>query len=88
MDVQLYKALGERRVKLPLNNKDYWAKIETAEKLASGAESMELGFMGWKAYKMRLNSIGYPLQLFLPPLGSRTLAIVAAISLSDCGLGN
>jgi FkbM family methyltransferase len=69
VDVQLYKALGERRVKLPLNNKDYWAKIETAEKLASGAESMELGFMGWKAYKMSLNSIGYPLQLFLPPLG-------------------
>jgi FkbM family methyltransferase len=67
--VQLYKALGERRVKLPLNNKAYRAMIESAEKLAIGAETKDLGFMGWKAYKMRLHSLGYPLELFLSPLG-------------------
>lgn len=69
VQVQLYRALGERCVKLPLNNKDYWARFETVERLTRGAETVDLGFMGWKAYKMRLNSLGYHLELFLRPPG-------------------
>jgi len=69
VQVQLYRALGERCVKLPLNNKDYWAKLEAVDKLARDAETVDLGFLGWKAYKMRLESLGYPLQLFLRPPG-------------------
>lgn len=68
VQVQLYRALGQRQVKLPLNNSDYWSKLETVEKLASGAETMELGFNDWKAYNMRLESLGYPLEIFLPPV--------------------
>jgi len=67
VQIQLYRALGERYIKLPLNNKDYWLKLEAVEKLAQGAESIDLNFMGWKAHKMCLDSLGYPLQLFLRP---------------------
>lgn len=69
IQVQLYRALGSRLVKLPLNNKDYWFKLETVEKLTRGAETVDLGFLGWKAYKMQLDSLGYPFQLFLRPSG-------------------
>lgn len=67
VQVQLYRALGQRHIKLPLNNRDYWSKIEAAEELAAGAEAMDLGFMGWKAYKMQLDNMGYPLQVFFLP---------------------
>lgn len=72
VQVQLYRALGARHVKLATNNKDYWTKLEAIEKLMVGAETIDLGFLGWKAYKMKLNSLGYPLQLFLRPPGVLT----------------
>ncbi|MEQ1527385.1 MAG: FkbM family methyltransferase [Gallionella sp.] len=72
VQVQLYRALGARYVKLPTNNKDYWAKLEAVEKLMVGAETIDLGFIGWKAYKMKLDGLGYPLQLFLRPPGVLT----------------
>ena len=69
VQVQLYRALGARCVKLPLNSKSYWSKRETVEKLTRGAESVDLGFMGWTAHRMLLDSLGYPLELFLRPSG-------------------
>jgi FkbM family methyltransferase len=65
--VLTYRALGNRRVKLPLNNPEYWATIESVERQAEDAESIELGFKGWRAHKMDLVSIGYPINLFSRP---------------------
>lgn len=70
--VQLYRALGKRFIKLPLNNTRYWSKLEAITKLTKDAETVELGFLGWKAYKMDLESLGYPMQLFLRPPGVLT----------------
>lgn len=69
VQVELYRALGERFVKLPLNNSDYWNKLEAAIKLSIGTETLDLGFLGWKAFKLPLESLGYPLNIYLRPPG-------------------
>jgi len=76
VQVQLYRALGETYIKLPLNNKNYWSKLEAIEKLMAGAETIDLGFMDWKACRIDLNSMGYPLELFLRPQGVLTQLIL------------
>lgn len=67
--VLAYRALGYRRVKLPLNNPEYWSSIEMLEKLAIGAESIDIGFMGWKFCEIDLASIGYPIKMYIVPAG-------------------
>jgi len=67
--VLAYRALGYRKVKLPLNNPDYWASIESIERQMQGAESIELGFKGWQAHRINLAGIGYPIELFFRPSG-------------------
>lgn len=67
VQVLAYRSLGHRRVKLPLNNPDYWGAIERLERLAVGAESIDLGFNGYRACRMDLASIGYPVKLFYVP---------------------
>lgn len=69
LQVLAFRALGHRRVKLPLNNPQYWSTIEKLERLAANTETIELGFKNWKAHKMDLSSIGYPIQLYVPPTG-------------------
>jgi FkbM family methyltransferase len=67
--VLAYRALGHRRVKLPLNKPEYWLTLEKVEALTKGAESIDLGFLNFKAYKMNLVSLGYPMEVFLTPGG-------------------
>jgi FkbM family methyltransferase len=62
-----FRALGYRRVKLPTNNSHYWDAVENAERLAHNRESIDLGWMGRKACKMDLSSIGYLVKLFYVP---------------------
>ena len=64
-----YRALGYRKVKLPLNNPDYWAYLEAIERQLKDAESIDLGFKGWQAHKINLASVGYPVELFCRPSG-------------------
>jgi FkbM family methyltransferase len=67
VNVMAYRALGHRRVKLPLNNPSYSAAMETIEHMIEATESIELGFMGWRAYKVDLSPLGYPITLFIHP---------------------
>lgn len=69
VQVLSFRALGYRRVKLPLNNSRHWEAVENAEKLALNCESIDLGWGGRRAYKMDLSSIGYNVKLFLSPFG-------------------
>lgn len=67
--VLAYRALGHRRVKLPLNKPDYWLTLDKVEALTKGAESIDLRFLNFMAYKMNLASLGYPIELFNTSLG-------------------
>lgn len=69
VQVLCYRALGHRRVKLPLNNADYWAALARIEALSAGADTIDLGFNGWQAYRLNLASLGYPIELFARPPG-------------------
>jgi FkbM family methyltransferase len=62
-----YRALGHRRVKLPLSKREYWQEIEAIEKSAAGCETIDAGFLGMKLSRMNLQSIGYPIELFFVP---------------------
>lgn len=64
-----YRALGYRRVKLPLNTPSYWGTYAQLEALAQGVETINLGFMGWQAYRLRLDDYGYPIEIFVRPGG-------------------
>lgn len=67
LQVLAYRALGQTRVKLPLNNVSYWASIEAIEKKIQGAECIDLRFNGWQAYRVDLTDFGYPIVLFSRP---------------------
>jgi len=64
-----YRALGHRRVKLPLNNSDYWALFARVERSIDGAEVRDLSFHNWKIYRLKLGEFGYPFDLFIRPSG-------------------
>ncbi len=69
ISIMAYRALGHRRVKLPLNTPDFWNMRQRLESLTCGTETMETGFRGWKVHRMRLEPFGYPLELFMRPSG-------------------
>ncbi|WP_295428805.1 FkbM family methyltransferase [uncultured Thiodictyon sp.] len=64
-----YRALGHRRVKLPLNNPDYWALFARVERSIDEAEVRDLSFHNWKIYRLKLEEFGYPFDLFIRPSG-------------------
>ena len=43
VQVLSFRALGYRRVKLPINNTHYWAAKENAKRLMTNSESIDLG---------------------------------------------
>ncbi len=64
-----FRALGHRRIRLPLNCPEHWQWLKKAEELFVGGEQIESGFMGWKLTKADLSPIGYPIKMFFTPLG-------------------
>ena len=67
-----HRTMGHERVKLPLNNADYWRLYAAVEKLTVGAESLPLNFRDWQAYRINLQTFGYPIELFARPGGIMT----------------
>lgn len=70
LQVLAYRALGHEKVKLPLNNPDYWSALQRLERLAQGTESIDLHFLHFRAYRLPLSDLGYPIELFLTPGGT------------------
>jgi len=72
IDLMAYRALGHRRVKLPLNTTSYWQKLDALDRKAVNCDSIELDFRGWKLDRFDLSDQGYPIQLFARPSGVYT----------------
>lgn len=59
-----FRALGPGKIKLPLNNTEYWQKVAEMKRRAVGCETIDPGFLGFHLAKMNLREIGYPIKLF------------------------
>jgi FkbM family methyltransferase len=70
-----FRALGYRRVKLPLNNPQYWKAVEDAERLGQGRDAKDFGWGGRKACNVDLSSIGYSIIIFFPPFAITTVFV-------------
>lgn len=64
-----FRALGPRKIKLPLNCPNHWHRLHAVKQLAEGAEQVDSGFMGWKLSKLDLTSLGFPVRMFGTPGG-------------------
>lgn len=62
-----FRALGNRKIKLPLNRPEHWELVAKMKKDAEGREFIDAGFMGFRLFKMNLRGIGYPIELFFFP---------------------
>ena len=64
-----YRALGHRRIKLPLNTPEYWTQLDALDAMTTGAESIDIGLLDFKLSRMKTEKIGYPMELFMRPSG-------------------
>lgn len=62
-----FRALGHRKIRLATNTPDYWEGVRRAKALATGDETIDLGFLGFTATKLNLSPVGYPIELFFVP---------------------
>lgn len=62
VSVLAYRALGDRKVKLPLSNPDYWSRFKAAEAMADPSNTLESD--GWRLTLFDLRSTGVPARLF------------------------
>jgi FkbM family methyltransferase len=60
-----FRILGKRKIKLPMNNPEFWTKVlEIENTLKQKNDFIQTGFKDWKEYKYNLNSLGYPISLY------------------------
>ncbi len=64
-----FRALGFKKIRLPINNPAYWQGLKNAESLVVGHEDLATGFMNLKLQKMNLKPLGYPIEIFFSPSG-------------------
>jgi FkbM family methyltransferase len=64
LKVIAYRILGYRKVKMPLNNKEYKAQIEILEKLENKSDCLQTNFMHFKLYRMNLHKIKFPIEIY------------------------
>jgi FkbM family methyltransferase len=59
-----YRALGHRKVKLPLSSQRHRATVRRVQKMAKQGESMTVAFNNWSLHRMDLAVMGFPLSLY------------------------
>jgi FkbM family methyltransferase len=64
-----YRALGYKKVKLPLNTPEYWERVAELDALTLGADKIDLAFMDWQLWRQDLAPLGYPIELLARPSG-------------------
>lgn len=64
-----FRALGQNKIKLPLNRTEHWERIQSVEKMAEGNESIPSGFMHFNLARLNLRNIGYPIEMFFGTAG-------------------
>lgn len=65
--VLAYRALGYRRVKLPLNTPAYWEELKRLRSLADSKQTLTVEFQDWPLSLMDLHPIGIPFKFYTRP---------------------
>ncbi len=70
VQVCAFRILGYRKIKLPVNSPEFWNGVSSIEnKLADKNDFLQTNFKDWKLFKHDLSPIGYPIKLYMRPLG-------------------
>ncbi|MDB5122970.1 MAG: hypothetical protein JWP94_1099 [Mucilaginibacter sp.] len=64
-----FRVLDNRKVKLPLNTREYWAGVKEIESITNFDDFIPVKFMSSKLWLINLNKIGIPLEFYLQPIG-------------------
>jgi len=65
-----FRILGHKKVKLPMNSPAFWNTISTIEnEIANKNDSIQIKFMNWEIFKYSLNTLGYPINIYLNACG-------------------
>ncbi|SRR5258707_2879768 len=67
--VLAYRLLGQRKVKLPLNNASYWSQRERIQSLMKSSDTIRVDFPKLALNHLDLGEIGYPIELYFAPAG-------------------
>jgi FkbM family methyltransferase len=59
-----FRALGHRKIKLPLNCPRHWSALKRAAELAERGERLSINFNSWSLSRMDLREWGYPLTIY------------------------
>ena len=65
-----YRALGHRKVRLPLNTPSFWTGLQNLKAQAPTGESIPAHFLEWKLPRLDLRALGTPTTLFTTPMGA------------------
>lgn len=64
IDLLSFRVMGHKNIKLPLNDEQYWQKLEELDQIADKQETIDLGFLGWVLNKYVLTIDDYEYKLF------------------------
>lgn len=67
-----YRAMGHKKVRLPLSNSDYWKQLDSVETHADKKEVIDPGHLHFKLYLFQLQELGFPLKFYHTPKGIYT----------------
>ncbi|HPS19405.1 MAG TPA: FkbM family methyltransferase [Candidatus Omnitrophota bacterium] len=68
-----YRIMGEKKVKLPLNNPTYWDHIKKIKSIVSKTDKLCIDFLGWELNRIDLNLLNIPVVYFSRPTGAALL---------------
>ncbi|WP_248927685.1 FkbM family methyltransferase [Paenibacillus hamazuiensis] len=69
LKVLAFRILGNKKVKLPLNNPEYWRRRQFIKKLICSANTLKTKFHQWDLNHFHLLPLGYNLELYCFPIG-------------------
>jgi FkbM family methyltransferase len=70
VNVWAYRLLGHRKVRLPLNNPDYWRQRDLLHELGLGREEIDIHFLGMKLQLTDLQTLGFKVTMFTTAPGA------------------
>jgi len=75
LNVIAYRIMGHKAIKLPLNTRDYWEKLDHFQKLQEGSDTVNMEFRAWKLCLTDLAVIDLPFKMYTRPSGMMMLHV-------------
>jgi FkbM family methyltransferase len=70
LKVIAFRFLGHRKVKLPLNNREYLTQLDNLKKLEDKGDFLDANFMHMSLYRMNLRKINFPIDIYFNAAGA------------------